>query len=434
MKKTSWVLFALLFLFQSPLWADSNELYLQLSGQNQSQPLLNLALPPFLSRPMGQKKAALMAHSLRDVVRADLLMSRYFNVIENGPAFNGSNAREISSDWRKKGASFLLTADVSTALDQLQVTVHLLDLNSGSTLLGHFYKGSADSWREMAHQMSDEIVEALTGKPGIAHTHIAFSNDQTTHKEIYLVDYDGQNLRRLTWDHSIDILPRFTPDGKQIVYTSYKNGNPDLFILDLKPGSRPRSFSSYQGLNIAGGFSPNGDKLLMTLSRGKNPNIYIKNLVNGHLTQLTNDRGADSSPTFSPDAGQIAFVSDRAGNPEVYTMDLLTDRVKRLTMLNWCDSPSWSPTGQWITFAGRVSPTEKLDILLTDITGTDERDITHGNGSSENPSWSPDGRFIVFSRTGRNGISRLYVMDADGSAPHALLKIKGNSATPSWSR
>ena len=298
MKKNSWVLFALLFLFQSPLWADSNELYLQLSGQNQSQPLLNLALPPFLSRPMGQKKAALMAHSLRDVVRADFLMSRYFNVIENGPAFNGSNAREISSDWRKKGASFLLTADVSTALDQLQVTVHLLDLNSRSTILGHFYKGNADSWREMAHQMSDEIVEALTGKPGIAHTHIAFSNDQTTHKEIYLVDYDGQNLRRLTWDHSIDILPRFTPDGKQIVYTSYKNGNPDLFILDLKPGSRPRSFSSYQGLNIAGGFSPNGDKLLMTLSRGKNPNVYIKNLVNGHLTQLTNDRGADSSPTL----------------------------------------------------------------------------------------------------------------------------------------
>ncbi len=434
MKKTVWLFPVLFFIFQAPLWAESNDLYLQLSGKGQSQPLLNLAFPPFIARPMGQKKIALTAHSLRDVVRADLLMSRYFNVLENGPLFNGSNAREIAHGWLNKGASFLMTAEVSQALDQLQITVHLLDLNSGSIILGNFYKGSADSWRAMAHQISDEIVRALTGKPGIAHTRIAFSNDQTTHKEIYLIDYDGENLRRLTWDHSIDILPRFTPDAQKIVYTSYKNGNPDLFILDLKPGSRPQPFSTYQGLNIAGGFSPNGDKLLMTLSRGKNPNIYIKNLTNGHLTQLTNDWGADSSPTFSPDAGQVAFVSDRAGNPEVYIMDLLTGNSKRLTRLNWCDSPSWSPTGQWITFAGRVSPTDKLDILLTDITGTDERDITHGNGSSENPSWSPDGRFIVFSRTGKNGISRLYMMDADGSAPHALAKIRGNSATPSWSQ
>jgi TolB protein len=382
---------------------------------------------------MAQKESALVTRNIWDVVRSDLLLSRYFNLIENGPVFDGSNSKDIAKGWKKLGSTFLVEAQVSQSLDIIQVTLRLIDLNSGAAILGHFYKSPGILWRDTAHQMSDEIVRTLTGKPGIAHTKIAFSNDQTGHKEIYLIDYDGEGLRQLTHDRSIDILPRFTPDGSKIVYTSYKNGNPDLFILDVAPGSIPTPFSTYQGLNIAGGFSPDGRKILMTLSRGQNPNLYVKNISTGRVTRLTNDRGADSSPTFSPDGGQAAFVSDKAGNPEIYILDLLTGRTKRLTRLNWCDSPVWSPTGQWIAFAGRVAPTDHLDILLTDITGTDERNITHSNGSSENPSWSPDGRFIAFSHTGKSGRARLYVMDADGSAPHSLAAIAGASATPSWS-
>jgi TolB protein len=140
----------------------------------------------------------------------------------------------------------------------------------------------------------------------------------------------------------------------------------------------------------------------------------------------------ESSPTFSPDGLHIAYVSDRSGNPAIYAMELATGRTRRLTgRLGWCDSPAWSPTGEWIAFAGRANPKDRFDIFLVDVTGTRTIQLTHGEGSNEEPAWSPDGRFLIFAST-RDKRRRLYVMDADGSAPHPLADIPGNSFTPSW--
>jgi TolB protein len=171
----------------------------------------------------------------------------------------------------------------------------------------------------------------------------------------------------------------------------------------------------------------------MTLSRQRSPNLYVRSMTDGSVTQLTQHFGADSSPTFSPDAGQVAFVSDRSGNPQIYVLDMTTQRAKRLTNLNWCDSPSWSPTGEWIAFAGRANVKDKLDIYLVDVTGSQIRQLTSQAGSNENPSWSPDGRFLVFTSTRNGKKPELFVMDNDGSAPHRLAELPGGSYTPNWS-
>jgi TolB protein len=413
-----------------------SDVFINLAGRSGQAQTLALGMPPFLAENPARGEDALAAKQLRDVVRDDLLLSRYFSIVEDGPAFNGANLKDIAPQWKARPAGWLLTAKVGSA-GKLTLNVGLVDLNSGDTVFERYYRQDAAFPRSLAHRVADDLVLALTGKNGIAHTFLAFANDNTGQKEIYLVDYDGANLRPLPRNRALSLLPRISPDRKSVVYTSYKDGNPDLFIFDLTTGKN-RALSAEQGLNLAGGFSPDGTQLLMTLSRQKSPNLYLKSLADGSVTRLTQHFGADSSPTFSPDGAQVAFISDRSGNPQIHLMDLNTQRVKRLTNLNWCDSPAWSPTGEWIAFAGRAHNKDKMDIFLVDVTGNQLRQLTHGEGSNEDPTWAPDGRFLAFtsSRNTSPGGGRrqeLFVMDSDGSAPHKLADLPGRCYTPNWS-
>ncbi len=409
----------LLLLLAIPASA-STEIKLALTGAT-GQPNPGLALPPFEAEDPRVGADALLAKDLREVVRQDLMLSRRFEVTD-----------EVNAAEPVKGATWRLTAKASKNADKVSVRIKLANAEGDrETVFERFYRQDAPWMRALAHRIADDVVKAATGREGIARTRIAFANNRTGHKEIWAMDYDGNALARLTDDRSIALLPRFSPDGRFLVYTSYKDGNPDLWLLDLETG-HSRIFSNQQGLNIAGGFSPDGTKILMTLSRGKSPNLYLKEVAGGPAERLTSHFGADSTPTFSPDARQVAFVSDRSGNPQIHVLDIPTKKITRLTGLNWCDAPAWSPTGEWIAFAGRAHNKDKMDIFLVDITGGQLRQLTHGEGSNEDPAWSPDGRFLAFSST-RGNRSQIWVMDADGAAPRLMADVPGTSATPHWS-
>jgi TolB protein len=420
-------LFLLAFL---ALPSRASDVYISVGGRGGDQGLA-LGLPPFLASNTSSTEDAMLSKQLREIVRSDLLFSRYFSPVEPGPLFTGANWPELLSGWRGAGAAWLVTARAGLSGPQAVLSVRLTNLQSGEPSFERTYRQDPRFLRSLAHKASDDIVQAATGKPGLAHTQIAFSGNTSGRKELYLVDYDGENLRTLTRDRSIALLPRFNPVRRELAYTSYKDGNPDLFILNLENG-KSRAVSTEQGLNVAGGFSPDGNLLSMTLSMQKNPNLFLKNLSDGSVTRLTQHFGVDSSPTFSPDGAQVAFVSDRSGNPQVYVIDIETHRTRKLTRdMNWCDSPAWSPTGEWITFAGRLNRRETIDIFIVDVTGNQVRQLTKDAGSNENPSWSPDGRFIAFTST-RNKKPEIFVMDADGSAPHRLADIPGGAYTPAW--
>ena len=397
------------------------EVKLALTGAA-GRPNPGLALPPFVAEDPKIGADALLAKDLREVVRQDLMLSRRFEVTDE------DNAAEPV-----KGATWRLTAKASKNADKVSVRVKLANAEGGrETVFERYYRQDASWMRAVAHRITDDIVKAATGRDGIARTRIAFANNRTGHKEIWVMDYDGDAVKRLTDNRSISLLPRFSPDGRTLAYTSYKDGNPDLWLLDLETG-RSKIFSNEQGLNIAGGFSPDGAKILMTLSRGKSPNLYLKDVAGSAAPErLTSHFGADSTPTFSPDARQAAFVSDRSGNPQIHILDIPTKKITRLTSLNWCDAPAWSPTGEWIAFAGRMHNKDKMDIFLVDITGGQLRQLTHGEGSNEDPAWSPDGRFLTFSST-RGKRSQIWVMDADGAAPRLMADVPGASMTPHWS-
>lgn len=392
---------------------------------------IKLVIKPFDAEREGVAEDLSQAATFQDIVRADLLYSRYFAVPDVTVAEKSKKLPKILAAWKKTGAQYMVAGSASDLGNVWTFSGKVYDLASGEVVVEKYYKGDATSLRRAAHLFSDEVVWRITGKKGIAHSRLAFANSSTGQKEIYIVDYDGKGMLRLTNDASISLFPRWAPDGSKIFYTTYRYHNPDAFEIDLKE-RRIRPVSARQGLNIPGGVSPEGDKLLLTLSRSANPHIYEMDLASKEIKRLTTrSDSVDSSAAYSPDGKYITFVSDRSGNPQVYIMELATGKTQRLTRLNWCDTPRWSPSGEWITFAGRRDRKDDFDIFLVDITGSQLRQITHDAGSNEDPTWSPDGRFIGFTST-RNGTRQIYVMDADGSTPHLVADLPGNSFTPAW--
>ncbi len=384
---------------------------------------------PAFAAPKDAQDAADQVH---DTLRADILYGRYFDVSEDGPAFDAQDLKDMLKGWGKKKAQYVIGGDISYAQPYYTIKIYVYDVSTRAPVFAKAFKGNQASLRRLAHIAADQIILTLTGRRGIADTKIAFANNSTKHKEIYVVDYDGQNLKKLTNDRSIALLPRWSKDGR-IYYTTYRYKNPDIFAIDLKAG-KIAPVIIRGGLSLIGGVSPDGKALVFTSSRGPNPSIYIYNLESGEKKQITNRQSVDGSPSYSPDGKFITFVSNRAGNPQIYVMELATGQTRPLTKtFNWSDSPQWSPTGEWIVFAGRESPYHPFDIFLVDLTGTQLRRLTTDAGSNEDPTWSPDGRFIAFTSTRNGGRRQLYVMDADGSAPHLVAPLPGNTFTPHWS-
>lgn len=419
------------FIFITGTWlfgATQTDVYIGITSHGDKR-VPTIGMPAFsVSAPELREQA----QQVHDVIRGDLLFVRYFDVSEEGPEVTNQNLTQALSQWGKVRASYVLTGDISYAEPYYTIKIYVYDISTRTSVFAKAFKGTQKSLRRLGHIASDQVVLALTGKRGIADTRIAFANNSTHHKEIYVVDYDGENLKKLTSDNSIALLPRWSKDGR-IFYTTYRNRNPDIFAIDLKAG-KIAPIILKGGLSLIGGVSPDGKALAFTSTGGNNPSIFIYNLETHQKTQISNKNSAvEGSPSYSPDGKYITFVSNRAGNPQIYVLDLSTGKSRALTTkFNWADSPQWSPTGEWIVFSGRESPYHPMDIFLVDLTGTQIRRLTTDSGSNEDPTWSPDGRFIAFT-TNRNGKRQLYMMDMDGSAPHLLADIKGDSFTPHWS-
>ncbi|MGQ0644733.1 MAG: hypothetical protein ACT4O3_04490 [Elusimicrobiota bacterium] len=399
-------------------------LYLELSAHGQR---LNLGLADFVSVRSSVEEAA-RARGMRDVVKYDLLFQRIFNLIEGGPA--PLRRRILFDAWRDAKADLLVTGTLSAAREgRFEFTGALYDVRSKQVVLEKRYLGDPGQERSVAHRWADEVVRYFIGRPGVAGTPIYFVNDATGKKEVCAVDYDGANFRRLTNDRSIALLPKASPDGKWIAYTTFRDGGPRLYLLSAD-GREKRLLCGYEGLNASAAWFPDGQSLAATLSLGGEPNIHQVGLDGKIMRALTRSFSVDTAPAFSPDGLRMAFTSDRPGYPQIYAMDVSGANLKRLTRLGECDSAAWSPQGNVIAFAMSQSK-GNFDIHTLEIASGSQQRLTWGTGNNENPAWSPDGRHLVFTST-RRGRSELWIMGLDGSNQQPLGQIPGNSFTPHW--
>ncbi len=392
----------------------------------------NIAIPDFKNLTRDNEHPELSTR-LPGIISNDLDLSGYFSPMDKEAFLEEKDASLTVEnihfkDWSVIGAELLLKGSYVCIGHSLEVEMRLYDVFWGRQILGKRALGDISHYRHLMHRLGNDIIQKLTGHLGIFLTKLAFVGNASGHKEIYICDYDGYNLKRITSDRSIALLPRWSSDGKKIMYNSYKDGGPMLYMKDIVSGTNKR-ISARSGLNIGASWAPDGKKVALTLSRKGDPNIYTIDLNGKIIEQLTSHWGIDVSPSFSHDGDKIAFVSNRSGSPQIYVLDLIRGTQERLTFDgNYNTSPSWSSLNR-IAFTSMSDG--QFDIWSMDADGSKLRRLTENQGNNEDPCWSPDGRYIVFS-SNRTGRYHLYIMTGNGQNQRRITSLKGNQTAPSW--
>jgi TolB protein len=373
-----------------------------------------------------------MSSWFADSLSKALDLTGYFNIISKKAFLEDQTTAGINvdrihfTDWSTIGAEYLVKGGFSYSGQQLVVEMRLFDVIKEEILVSKRYSGTRETANDMIRQFAAEILLALTGDKGVYDTKIAFVTRHRTSSDIYTINFDGSGLTRITGNRSIALALRWSPDGRILSFTSYRDGSPDLYTYNLS-AKTTRKIAGFEGINLGGGWSPNSRRLLLTLSKDGNEEVYVMDIGSRLMTRLTYNFSIDVSATWSPDGQKIAFVSDRAGSPQIYIMDADGNNVRRLTYDGrYNTSPAWSPRGKSIAFEGMVGG--RYQIFTINEDGTGMRQLTSERGDNESPSWSPDGRFIVFSSRGRG----LFIVNADGTNIRSLYSA-GNSASPFWS-
>ena len=360
---------------------------------------------------------ASIAGQVADVLKNDLRLSGYFLI---APA---------------SSAEFVQSGTVRGDHNGVVVECIVMQQVTKRVVLSKAYQGSAQDLRHVVHKLTDDIVQTLAGQRGIAQTKVAFVWAHNGVKELAVMDYDGYNVRQLTYDKSISVRPKWSPDGRKIVYTSYKNLFPDVLEVDLYTGQRLR-LASYPGLNTGAAFSPDGLSIALTLSKTGNPELYTMNAQGGGLHQLTHTRGSESSPTWSPDGRSITYVSDDSGAPQIWTMNRDGGAASRLTVSpsyntepDWSRPPANADTKPMLAVTSRVGG--KFQIGVDDSSSGAVRPVAADGADNEDPSWAPDGRHWVFTKM-QHWRAQLYLLDVVTGEQVQLPAIEGGASEAAW--
>jgi len=428
MKLKQVLLLTALFLLTSFLLFTQQEVVLTIK---EGIPAIPLALPKFKVLSSSPETIA-AGVNLHQIISDDLKYSRVFQLLPESyySYIRPLNPRKIFfKDWQSIQASILLIGEISpTKANNILFEGKLYDVKGENFIFGKRYQGEKSLYRLIAHKMADEILKVYGEKPFFT-SKIIFISNRDGNDELYMMDYDGHNQTRLTFNNIRDYMPAWSTDSNKIAFTSYRIVNAGLYLLDLYQGKIAEI--STKGTNFAPSFSPDGKKLAFCSTMDGNAEIYVANSDGKKIKRLTFNKAIDTAPSWSPTSREIAFTSSRGGTPQIYIMDAEGSNLRRVSFGgSYHDAPAWSPTGDRIAYVSRVA--QIFDIYVLNLRTKEIIKLTESNARNESPCWSPDGRHLIFS-SNLSGSIQLYSIDYDGANLHRLTS-KGENKLPDWSR
>ena len=316
-------------------------------------------------------------------------------------------------------------------------TTLVLDVSNGSGAPLYSIRSTVGEQRQLAQTAVDALLKKEFGIEGICRTKIVFSAETNRNqREIYVCDFDGGNIRRLTANATLSIEPSWHPDGKSIIYNQYLLSSTPLVQYDLVR-NRSRALSNHRGIN-SGRISPDGKRLALILTDRNQLDLYVRDLNGGNLRRLTNDRATEASPTWSPDSQSICYVSDRTGRPKLYIIHISggTSRPISGVLGSEAVSPDWSKDNK-IAYCAKLGGYVLKVVDLSQTMGypppkNRENSLIADSSApvvaGESPSWAPDNRHVVISSRGA-----IYIVDTRTNKTRKLIGGKSQCSGARWS-
>jgi Tol biopolymer transport system component len=254
---------------------------------------------------------------------------------------------------------------------------------------------------------------------------IAFVSDRDGDEEIYSMNPDGSDVRKLTDNAANDSGPAVSADGRRIVFTSYRDDSyGDIYLMNAD-GSRVRRLTKRPTEDFDPSFSPDGNTIVFNTKIGGEYAIYTMSAADGSgLRPVV--AGGTFWPSFSPDGTKVLYTADRGlGRTTAYTVDPDgTHGAILFAYVTEVDSPSYSPDGERILFDSST------DVYLRGASGVT---LLTGGVMSNSASFSPDGTRITFqSHPLASGNYEIYTMNADGTMQTNRTNARAEDTDPVW--
>ena len=389
-------------------------------GISQPMPIAipGMPTPTVATTPAGD--TASLGQRVADVVTNDLKNSGLFNPLPKSALETVTHPQVTAPDymfWMQSGATALIQGFVQANGDgSLTVGCYLYDVFAKAELTRQGFVVQPSQWRRAAHKCADTVYTRLTGEGPYFDSRVVYVSETGPKtkriKRLAIMDQDGANHRFLTNGQTIVLTPRFAPNQQTITYMSYAGNRARVYVYDIGSGSQ-RLVVDQPNMTFAPRFSPDGKYIIFSMAIGGNTDLYRTSASGGGgLERLTTSPGIDTGASYSPDGSKIVFESDRSGAQQLYVMNADGSDQHRISFgAGRHGSAAWSPRGDLIAFT-RMGGGFNVGVMGVD--GSNERILTNG-WQDEGPSWSPNGRVIVYFRTGQgSGKADLWSVDLTG--------------------